>query len=274
MSEERTTTYKGVRIDDAAEWRLAAYISETGMSAWLRNLENPLDPIVTMFEQKWESDETGLLRHIENAVYDHPQLLDEFSTDIVVCCRRTIWAPEKLSADYDEQATIYTSVYTADEEDILSDSCEGMNCIYSFTAGLPGFLRRTLPGARVLCHQSALVKRALRRAADMPTIFVDIRDDEADFTAVDGRNLLLCATHRYRRPEDIAYHVFNIMDIFGMKPHETQVSLSGRKDVKQFLLKNLREHIAYVMLTMLPTSVSKTEMPLSAALCLARGTES
>ena len=34
--EDNLTTYKGWRIDDTAEWRLAVYITETGMSAYLK----------------------------------------------------------------------------------------------------------------------------------------------------------------------------------------------------------------------------------------------
>ena len=50
--EDNLTTYKGVRIDDTAEWRLAVYITETGMSAYLKNTENPLEPVATLFEEQ------------------------------------------------------------------------------------------------------------------------------------------------------------------------------------------------------------------------------
>ena len=63
--EDNLTTYKGVRIDDTAEWRLAVYITETGMSAYLKNTENPLEPVATLFEEQWQQDETALLRNIE-----------------------------------------------------------------------------------------------------------------------------------------------------------------------------------------------------------------
>lgn len=267
---EDITTYKGVRIDDTAEWRLVIYISETGMSAYLKNIENPLEPVAVLFEEQWSRDESALLRHIESAVYDHPQLLDEFSTEIVVCSPRAMWVPEEYAGDYCDTADIYNKVYKAEEADIMSDTLNGMCCLYTLVPGLPAFLRRTLSGARVSCHLTVLARRFMSRGGEMPRIYVDIREGEADFVALDDRSMLLSSTHEWHDKMDIAYHILNLMDVYGLDRNNTQVSLSGVRDVKQELVKTLREHISYVMMTMMPSAVSKTEMPITAAIALAR----
>lgn len=263
--EETLTTYKGVRIDDTAEWRLVVYVSERGMSAYLKNVENPLEEVVILFEESWEREETSLLRRIETAVYDHPQLMDDFSTEIVICSSRAMWVP---ASDEDSDTELYNRVYRAEDGDVMSDTMDGMRCLYTLTPGLQAFLRRTLSGAKVSCHLSVLVRRFASRGADMPRIYADIRDGEVDFVVLDDRRMLLSCTQQWHDRMDIAYHIFNLMDVYGLDPQNTQVSLSGMKTEKQELLKTLREHIAYVMLTMMPSAVSKTEMPLPAAIAL------
>lgn len=268
--EERLTTYRGVRIDDTAEWRLVIYISEGGMSAYLKNIEDALEPIVTLFEDQWGKGEDNLLQKIEGAVYDHPQLMDDFSTDIVICTPRALWVPEKVAADSEDVATIYNKVYTGEEDDIMVDTLDGMACLYMLAPGLTGFLRRTLSGARVMCHQTVELRRFMSRGADQPRIYVDIREGEADYLVIDDKKLLLAATHEWHDVNDIAYMVFNIVDVEGLNAAETQVSLSGEKEVRTGLLKMLRERVGYAMLTMMPSAVSKMEMPLAAALCLSK----
>ena len=268
--EEALTSYKGYRIDDTVDWRLVVYVSSTGMSAYLKNIENPLEPIVTLFEETWPDDESALLRHIETAVYDHPQLLDDFSTEIIVCSPRMLWVPDEYAGDYEEQARLYNIVYKAEEEDIFSDSFEGMTCLFTLASGLPAFLRRTLSGARVSSHLGVLVKRFITRGGEIPRLYADIREGKVDFVVFDDRKLLLASTHDWRDPNDVAYHIFNIMDVYGLNPESTQVSLSGLRDVKQTLVKMLREQISYVMLTMMPSAVQKSDMPIAAAIALAR----
>ncbi len=270
--EDNLTTYKGVRIDDTAEWRLAVYITETGMSAYLKNTENPLEPVATLFEEQWQQDETALLRNIETAVYDHPQLLDDFSTEIVICSPRAMWVPEALAGDYEEQTNLYNKVYKAEETDVLCDTVNGMCCLYTLCPGLPAFLRRTLSGARVSCHLSVLARRFMSRGSEMPRVYADIRQGEVDFVVLDDRQMLLASTQRWHDRMDIAYHVFNMMDVYGLNPANTQVSLSGESEIKQSLVKTLREQISYVMLTMMPSAVSKTDMPLAAAVALVKNT--
>lgn len=192
--EDNLTTYKGVRIDDTAEWRLAVYITETGMSAYLKNTENPLEPVATLFEEQWQQDETALLRNIETAVYDHPQLLDDFSTEIVICSPRAMWVPEALAGDYEEQTNLYNKVYKAEETDVLCDTVNGICCLYTLCPGLPAFLRRTLSGARVSCHLSVLARRFMSRGSEMPRVYADIRQGEVDFVVLDDRRMLLAST--------------------------------------------------------------------------------
>lgn len=251
------------------------------MSAFLKNEEDPMEPLITLFTTDWVRDDESLLRHIETVVYDHPQLLDDFSTEIIINTERSLWLPrsvvdysdngeEKVGDEYRDETDLYNMVYKADEEDIFIDELNDKICLYTLCPGLQAFIRRTLPGARVWCQQTLAVRRFADQVADMPRLYVDIRYGEADYYAFDGRKLLLATTHGWRDKMDIAYQVFNIMDIWKLDAGGTQIMLSGKRDVRTELMKILREHLKFVMLTMLPSSVSKSELPLAIRLAIAK----
>ena len=267
---EETSTYRAVRIDDTADWRLIVYISRTGMSAYLKNEEDPTEPVITLFSRVWERDDDTLLRNIETTVYDNPQLLDDFSTEIVIISDRALWAPRHAVEESEGEEELYNRVYKAEEEDIFIDEYDDKMCMYTLTEGLQPFIRRTLPGARTWCQQTLEVSRYIDRFADMPRLYVDIRDGEADYVGFDGRKLLIATTHPWRDKMEIAYQIFNIMDIYGLDPEECQVSLSGKREIKSELMQLLREHIRFVMLTMLPGAAAKGELPPAVGLLLSR----
>ncbi len=265
-----SNTYQAVRIGDIADWRLICSISQTGMGAWLKH-SNPTQELVTLFDERWgaEVDSGSLLSRIENAVYDHPQVLDDFSADIAVIAPKSIWVPARVAEDDDEEAArLYNQVYPAEEEDVMSAREEDALCLFTLVKGLNAFLHRTFPGARIHPHLGVLARRFRERNSDMPRIYVDIRDGEADFIAFDRKELLLAATHRWHDPADIRYHLFNIIGVCGLNPKDMQVSLSGQRAIKTELLGELRKSVSYVMLTMVPAPGMKAEMPLSASLLL------
>lgn len=268
---ESASTYTAVRIGDTSDWRLIAVIAETGMAAWLKNIVNPTEPVIELFTQRWERNPDRLLENIENAVYDHPQVLDDFSADIAIVAPRTLWVPEDFNdADESEISPLFTSLYPVEDADIMRQDTAGAICLYSLTPGLKAFLQRTFSGAKIHSHIALMATRFRDRNADMPAIYIDIREEEADIIVFDGRRLLFSATHNWISTSDIQYHLFNIVNVLGLNPRNVQISLSGERDPKNQLITPLREQFPFVMLTMLPSVGVKTGMPL-AAMLLARG---
>ena len=263
-----SNTYQAVRINDVAEWRLLCCISETGISAYLKN-SNPTEEIKVLFEEKWQADPDSLLEKIENAVYDHPQVLDDFTADIVIVAPKSIWVPTELVEDDEENAAyLYNQVYDAEDYDVMTEAMGDATNLYSLVPGLNAFLQRTFPGARIHSHIAVMAARFRERNSDMPRIYAEIRSNKVDILAFDRRNLLMAATHTWHEVSDIQYHLFNIMNVYGLDPKEVQVSLSGLRDEKNTLMRELRKSVNYVMLTMLPSVGGKTGMPTPLALLL------
>lgn len=263
-----TDIYQAVRIGDIADWKLICHISETGISAYLKHI-NPTEDIRTLFEESWQCEPEDILEKIENTVYDHPQVLDDFSADIVIVAPKSIWVPTaEVEDDEDRASYLYNQVYAADDADIMSESVDDATCLYCLVPGLNAFLQRTFPGSRIHSHLAVMVTRFRERSYDMPRIYANIRTGKVDLIAFDRKNLLMAATHSWHELSDIQYHLFNIINVYGLKPDEVQISLSGLKEEKNQLMHELRKSINYVMLTMLPTVGGKSGMPVTAALLL------
>lgn len=263
-----SNTYQAIRIGDISDWRMICAISQTGMGAWLKN-DDPMREVETMFRQEWKVADEQLLRNIENCVYDHPQVLDDFSADITIEAPKSVWIPTEIVEDNEDEAfRLYNQIYQADDNDIMSEQVGEATCLFSLAPGLNAFLQRTFPGARVHSHLAVLAQRFRERSADMPRIYCDIRQSEVDMLAFDRKNLLMAATHCWHDPNDILYHLFNILNVYGLNPAEVQVSLSGLKEIKTSLMQELRKTLSYVMLTMVPSIGSKADMPLAACLLL------
>ena len=264
---ETAATYTAVRIGDTSDWKLIVVISETGMSAWLKNIINPTEEVIELFSEKWDRDPDMLLSNIENAVYDHPQVLDDFSADIAIVAPRSVWVePDFADADDEEIADVYNTLYKAEEEDVLQEETPDAICLYTLVPGLKAFLQRSFPGARIHSHIAVIAKRFRDRGSDMPCVFIDIRDKEADFIVFDNRRFLFAATHAWFEAADIEYHLYNLVSVLGIKLADLQVSLSGLRDIKNELITPLREKIPIVMHTMLPSMGAKNDMPLAAML--------
>lgn len=262
-----SNTYQAVRIGDIADWRLIGEISDRGMSMFLKH-SNPTREIETLFDEKWEPSDDTLLKKIEDCVYDHPQVLDDFSADISIVAPKSIWVPSALvNDDDDESVRLYNQIYSSPESDIMSEEVEDATCLYSLVPCLNAFLQRTFPGARIHSHLAVMARRFRERSDDVPRIYAEIREGEVDILAFDRRTMLTAATHQWHEPADIQYHIFNIMNVYGLSPQVTQVSLSGLRDVKNGLIQELRKSVSFVMLTMLPTLTTAT-MPTTAALLL------
>ena len=265
-----STTYQAVRVGDVADWRLICVISSRRMCAYLKHTD-PTRDLEVLFDESWRDDSSSLLSRIENLVYDHPQVLDDFSADIIIVAPHTIWVPTSIVEDDEEQIdTLFNRVYEAEPQDISASEVDDATALFSLLPGLNAFLQRTFPGARIHSHLAVMAQRFRDRSCDMTRVYIDVRDNEADFIAFDHRNLLMGATHTWHDPADIQYHLFNIMNVYNLDPRTTQVSLSGIRDIKNQLIDELRKQLDFVMLTMLPTLSTKVAMPLAGALMLRR----
>lgn len=212
---------------DTGQWRMILKIFNTGIVAYLENtIHTDLEPQM-LFSTQWEADGVNLLRNIENAVYDHPRVLDDFSAKIIIYDPRTVFLPTELAEESEGgEETYYTALYEADPSDVITGSDADVTVAYAPARGLKGFLRRTFPGARVECNLMDMLKRC-RNDGEGYRMYVEVREGEADFVFLNGRDLISASTHGWTSGDDIVYHALNIMEVYGVAYSEVACRLTG-----------------------------------------------
>lgn len=229
------TTLTVADFADTGQWRLIVNIYTTGMSAFLENtLHSDVEP-QQLFSVRWEKDPDSLLDHIENAVYDNPRLLDDFSARVVLFDRRTLFIPTRVAEENEgSEEEIYKSVYGGEEADVICETDGDLTAASSMTPGLKGFLYRTFPGARISTNLMSKVSELKRQnSGNGKRMFVTERESlsEADFILLDGHSLISASTHPASGKEDIIYHVYNIITSYGIDPAEVEMPEQYRLDV-------------------------------------------
>lgn len=253
---------------DTGQWRLLIYISSRGMQACLKHISDKTRPIVMLFKTEWdECESAALLAKIENAVYDHPALLDDYATEIILETPLVTWMPSAMLEEVDGmESTVFQSIFPRSDAEICTDRVEDMTALFMLADGLDGFISRTIPGARIRSHLAVLAEKFLTQNSDCRRLYIDIRQSECDILGFDGRSLLCATTHGYRTVEDIAYRVFHLLNAFGIPPEDVKINVSGMQPLKSELISLLRQYCGYVVITTLPGAVSSGELPLAAAL--------
>lgn len=254
---------------DTGQWRLLIYISPAGMLALLKHISDASRPAALLFSTHWnETEGKDLLSRIENNVYDHPGLLDDYATDVIIETDRLTWIPNEILDSEDIEEEAYRALFPGNDSEIISDRLADCTAVFSLAPGLGSFLGRTLPGARLRSHMGILVENLSTKMPGSARIFADLHDGYADIIGFGPKGLLASATHKYTEPIDVAYRLFHLMETYGLDPRETPVMLSGNRNDRQQLAELLRNYNDHVSFTALPDGEGTEELPLAAKLLL------
>lgn len=241
MSEQIPPYGNRSDLIDTGQWHLAVDISKHGFGAWLLPDASLGRTPRTIIRQNWPPSEEGLLSRIEDAVYDNPTVLDDYSADIIVECDRQLWLPAELYPTDEDCADAYVSVYGGDILDVMVNDLGKEKCAFILTPGLKSFMQRSFPGARIWSQQS-LLKEAASQPHDSFKCLIDIRDTTMDVILLNRGELLCASTHLWKTEADIAYVVLNILQTYDAQSTDTEVVFSGKREIRQNLGKDLQPY--------------------------------
>lgn len=262
---------RSVDYADPAMWRLTVWLGASSMRAWLRNIADPGAPVRVLASASWTPQHGETLRHIENAVYDNPAILDDYSADIIVESDRALWMPKEMADDEETAAELYKIVFPAvDEDDVFSDFEGETVCVYHLADGLGAFIRRTFPGARVTSQLTRLFRRFRLQPNESTAVYADLRGNKVDIIILKDATLLHASTHNARSTREAQYHILNCMRAAEVNSQKAEVFLSGEKEKRAELIKMLREGLPMVRNTMLPRFDMPSDMPTAAMLCVSQ----
>ena len=228
-------------LTDTGQWHLAVDISKHGFGAWLLPDASIGRPARVLIRQSWHPSEEGLLARIEDAVYDNPTVLDDYSADIIVESDRQLWLPSELYPSDDDCAEAYVSIYGGDILDVMVNDLGKEKCAFMLTPGLKSFMLRSFPGARIWSQQSLLKETAVT-PHDSFRALVDIRQSSFDVILLCRGELQCASTHLWKTQTDIAYVVLNILQTYGAFSSDTEIVFTGLREPRQNLGQTLQPY--------------------------------
>lgn len=226
---------------DTGQWHLAVDISRHGFGAWLLPDESLGASPRVIIRTSWQPSDEGLLKRIEDAVYDNPTVLDDYSADIIVESDRQLWLPASLYPTDDDCADAYIYIYGGDILDVMVNDLGNEKCAFMLTPGLKSFMQRSFPGARIWSQQ-ALLKEASVQPHEAFKCLLDVRQSTFDLILFRRGELLSASTHLWKTDTDIAYMLLNILQTYDAPTPETEIVFSGVRDVRQSLGKTLQPY--------------------------------
>lgn len=260
------TRFTAADLADTGQWRLILHIDEGGMSGWLATATPGDIPPGALFGARWADRRDNILKEIENTVYDHPRVLDDYSTDIILATDRVMWVPEsELEVDNAEE-TIYTALFPTLGGEAMADTLGPVPALFTSGAGLKAFIGRTFAGARVRCQMS-LTAAAACTPSSRARVIIDIRQGKADMVIADRGDFKAGVSHDWGAPADIVYHLFQLLDVLAVDASGADILLAGDPATAQAVADILSA------LPSLPAVAihDSSSMPLSVALCAAKG---
>lgn len=212
---------------DTGQWRLLLKIGMTGLESFLENTLHPEIEPQPLCKVEWDFNRDMLRKNIEDAVYNNPRLLDDFSTRIILYDPRTLFIPTIIAEEKaGEEEIQYTRVYSAEESDIMSDSDGDITAVWSLAPGVKSFLQRTFAGARITCNLMEEV-RNLRKNNEGISVYAITRTGETDIILLKNKDLLSASTHEWNHHDDIAYLVLNLLDVYNINISDVTVLIEG-----------------------------------------------
>lgn len=236
MSEEIPQTNPRVDLLDTGQWHLAVSISIHGLGAWLLPDASLGRAPKVIIRKDWDPSEEGLLSRIEDAVYDNPTLLDDYSSDIIVECDRQLWLPSELYPTDEDCAEAYSRVYGGNILDVMVCDLRHEKCAFMLLPGLKSFMQRSFPGARIWSQQ-ALLRVAGMQVHNSFKCMADIREDAVDIVLLDRGEFLSASTHKWQSETDIMYTLFFVLQTYDVNPGDTDIIFSGIRECRHSLGK-------------------------------------
>ncbi len=242
MREENNNISTRADYIDNGQWHLAVDISQHGVSAWLVPDASIGRTPKVLVNESWNPSEEGLLQRIEDAVYDNPTILDDYSADIIIESERQLWLPAGLYPTDEDCADIYTKIYGGEEFDVLINESGNEKNAFTLIPGLKSFMQRSFPGARIWSQQT-LLKEAGMQPHDAHKCLIDVRRNFADFVLLHRGDLLCASSHPWKTENDIAYMLMNILQTYEADPKDTEVIFSGIREVRKNIGRTLSPYL-------------------------------
>lgn len=256
--------------NDSGLWKIIMSVSPKEIIAVMKNTADKTVRPKIMFRTEIEGNEHEMLRRLESAVYDHPAIMDDYAIEIIVTTPKALWVPSDMIEDEETEEAYLTRIYPCDADDMMTNSNEEETCLFTFIAGLPSFINRTLPGCRIYSHQFILHRELQGKPTEFPRVYVNVREDDFDLLAYGEGKLLSVSTHDWEDTADISYYVFLLADAYQIDPKRMEIFVAGKNEPKSKLVEALKEMTGHVYQLKESEEYSEMGLPFEMTLAIDR----
>ncbi len=196
---------------------------------------------------------------LENAVYDTPQLLEDYShTTIALHSQHFVVMPAELTASAN---IVFQASFSSLEGELMT--CQVKNTEAAIACDVPlgvtAFLQRTFGAPTLLHHLAPLIAYCAEAYADdNGCMHINVTEQEAHIVATLGGKLQLANTYPYHSVDDIIYFALAAFRECHFDSRADKVFLSGDNELRSRLAEPLRQRIAYVMPELFPSQALTT----------------
>lgn len=198
-------------------------------------------------------DGSDLKQTLENAVYDTPQLLEEYHhTTIALHSQHFVVMPAELMPKAD---MIFQASFSNLKGELMT--CKVKNTDAAIACDVPqgvtAFLNRTFGNPELLHHLAPLIAYCAETYADdNGCLHININKEEAHFVATRNGKLQLANTYPYHSLDDIIYFALAAFKECSFDSRTDKIILSGDNELRSQLAERLRQWVAYAMPELFP----------------------
>ena len=197
------------------------------------------------------------LQALEDAVYDTPELLNEYKrARVVVHSQHFVLLPQE--ADDDDCRMLVRQAFPDDNGDaaVCALPGNGVKIAYLMPRGMQAFLGRTFNYPQVVHHLAPLCEyfNEQNHGNDLSRMFLHLDAERMDM-AIYRKGKLSCAnTYPFSTAEDAAYFALNAWRANGLDQLTDELQLTGDADMRAAMTPALRDYVKYVMPAVYPAA--------------------
>lgn len=200
------------------------------------------------------------LQGLEDAVYDTPELLNEYRrVRVVVHSRHFVLLPGETSDD-DCRALVHRAFPDDDGESaVCAMPDNGVKIAWLQPRGMQAFLGRTFSYPQVFHHLVPMCEYFKEQAhgTDLARMFLHFTAEDMDLAIYRGGLLQCVNTYSVTEARDAAYFVMNAWRTYGMDQLADELQMMGDERQRAAMTPELREFIKYVMPAVYPAAAMR-----------------
>lgn len=200
------------------------------------------------------------LQALEDAIYDTPQLLNEYKrVRVVVHSPHFVLLPGETSDEYCQELVRQAFADDAGEAEVCPLKLNGVKLAFMMPHGMRAFLGRTFNYPEVCHHLMPLCEHfsGMAHGNSLARMFLNLDAESMDMVIYREGGLQCANTYPFANAQDAAFFAMSAWRAYGMDQLTDELQLTGDADLRAALTPVLREYVKFVMPAVYPAAAMR-----------------